>query len=774
MSKVNIEGIPSVLKEYKQWVVWKYVQKSGAPKPTKPLYSPKTKWITSHHPKDYDSWGTFEEAISVLDKFDGIGFVLTENDPFCVIDLDKAKQDSDLALQNEYWDKITSYSETSPSGEGAHIWLKGSVKQGRKRYSTEIYSSLRYITVTGHTIYDGEIAENQEVINELWERLSSPVENTSTTPIRSPQGEVSLSDVEIIDRAMNAANGAKFKSCWNGEWQGFYGSASESDYALIDMLAFYTKNDDQVSRIFLDSPAGRREFGYVGSNPDKYKGNSCKYHIDRMIKSCRDKSFDMPEINMAPIMLNIHKQIAELNKPKTQQQVTSVSVSGGNLYPPGIIGEIASAIYNFAPRPVEQIALVGALGFMAGICGRCYNINGMGLNQYLLLVAPSSVGKEAMSDGADMLYNEIEKIGVHCDDFIGPSKISSEQALIRRFDESKTKSMLATYGEIGKELQKISNLKQSTSSIDMGTILLRMHHASGKGKIFKSVIYADKSKDTKNIKSPAFSILGQAVPGQVYKGITEEMVTEGLISRFLFSEYDGKRVPLNRNMVTADIRLIEKLVAIVSNSIMLNENDKVIDVKMNSDAEKVLYEFDEACDSWINGTDDEMIRSLWGKAYANCLKLAGLIAVGKNYLSPTIDDECATWAVAFVKKSVRLLSSKAMDGEFGANDKISLNQNQVKVMRAVKNWFTKPLTATDKIGSRNETYKEHGIIPLRYLQQRCALESNIFKSVIESLVSGGDLMRVDNRKRKELQDKYKWSNIMSVELFTVSEDYKFD
>lgn len=785
MPKVNLDAIPNVLKEYKQWVLWKYVVKKGVEKPTKPLYSPKTNLPTSHNPKDNDKWGTFDECVELLDRYDGLGFVLTEDDPFCVIDLDKAKNDYDLTLQNEFWDKFNSYSETSPGGDGAHIWLRASVAQGRKRHSTEIYSSLRYITVTGNVIYDGEIAEDQQTASELWERLSSPVEVAQKPSEQSSIAQNKLRDEEIIERGMNAANSDKFRACWYGNFHICgYASTSESDYALIDMLAFYTPDDEQVKRIFLDSPAGRRE-GYTGSNPDKYKGRSADYHLNRMIGKCRDKHFTPPDVDMMPIMANIQRQIDMMRRTEIIEKTQTVPkpdyVPTNGLFPPGLIGEVAQAIRDFAPRPVDEIALIGAIGWMAGICGRCYNISGagaeamVGLNMYLMLVAKSGVGKEQVDNGCDMIYNELEKLGVNCDDFIGPMKISSEQALIQKLSDSKTKSIFSIYGEFAEDLQRMSAATTTNSTIDMVKILLIMYSSSGKDKTFKSVIYADKSKNTDIIKSPSYSFFGQATPDEMYKGINERMIKKGLIPRFLFYDYEGGRPPRNKNTKRIDRNLTDKLAYLVTQSIMLNEHDKTITVHIDDSGLQLLDDFDEYCDEWINKTHSETVRALWNRCHLNAIKLSGLIAVGCNPSNPVVNSEHAEWAINFVKRSIRTILSKSEDGVIGGNDEISIGNNQVRVMNAVKTWFTKERNTSDKMVKRYPVYKAHGIVPLRFIQQRLSnMKIEVVKATIESLLKGGDLMRVDQATRKMLHDKYKWANVYDIELYTVSEDYRFE
>jgi hypothetical protein len=62
-------------------------------------------------------------------------------------------------------------------------------------------------------------------------------------------------------------------------------------------------------------------------------------------------------------------------------------------WPPGFAGEIARYIHGAALRPVKEVAVVGTLGLLAGICGRQWHIPESGLNVYLVLVARSAIGK---------------------------------------------------------------------------------------------------------------------------------------------------------------------------------------------------------------------------------------------------------------------------------------------------------------------------------------------------------------------------------------------
>src|SRR5690606_30146922 len=75
-----------------------------------------------------------------------------------------------------------------------------------------------------------------------------------STAVASPvlsTAAASLEDQELIKRALRAKNGQHFRRLWQGDWGGLYGSHSEADLALCNMLAFWTGRDlDRMDRLF--------------------------------------------------------------------------------------------------------------------------------------------------------------------------------------------------------------------------------------------------------------------------------------------------------------------------------------------------------------------------------------------------------------------------------------------------------------------------------------------------------------------------------------------
>jgi len=90
----------------------------------------------------------------------------------------------------------------------------------------------------------------------------SPSDDT-TAPETATAGAGALSDDELLTRAHDAANGAKFSRLWGGDTSG-YESHSEADMALCRLLAFWTGRDrSRMDRLFRQSGLARDKWDEV-------------------------------------------------------------------------------------------------------------------------------------------------------------------------------------------------------------------------------------------------------------------------------------------------------------------------------------------------------------------------------------------------------------------------------------------------------------------------------------------------------------------------------
>jgi primase-polymerase (primpol)-like protein len=162
----NLGNIPSSLTSIPHWVLWSYALKDN--KWTKVPKQPSGSFASTANPS---TWSTFDKVCSTYLQggYDGVGIVLDGkplNDGRYLIGLDfdhcvvSGTLQGDaliaVALTDTYW-------EISPSGEGIRLFLlhdkpvparKNDKVDGKSR---EIYSTGRYLTVTGHTLESKEV-----------------------------------------------------------------------------------------------------------------------------------------------------------------------------------------------------------------------------------------------------------------------------------------------------------------------------------------------------------------------------------------------------------------------------------------------------------------------------------------------------------------------------------------------------------------------------------------------------------------------------------------
>lgn len=239
------------MKDLDQWVCWK--KESG----TKVLYDPKTFYKASSTKKE--SWTSFLEAVEVYNKtqmYDGIGFVFTKESGIIGVDLDRV-DDSRKNVFREIIEKFDSYTEQSPSKAGYHIYVmakKNSTRSKIPSLGIEYYDSGRFFTVTGWGINTKPLKKNQEAM-DWFEKKYFPEKEVSKTNYTKI---ISLDDQRVLDLMFSARNGATVEAIFNGRVD--YGSPSEADFALINHIAFYTQDVDQIIRIMKSSALYREKF----------------------------------------------------------------------------------------------------------------------------------------------------------------------------------------------------------------------------------------------------------------------------------------------------------------------------------------------------------------------------------------------------------------------------------------------------------------------------------------------------------------------------------
>lgn len=265
----KMRTFPKELTELNHWVCWRIEQPDSGRKPTKVPYNPHTGKKAST--VNSASWGSLADAENAEELFmySGIGFVFSEDIGIVGVDVDHCRNSETGALSDtavSIIEKIATYTEISPSGEGLHMFFKGTMpKGGNKNTKTgvEMYCTARYFTMTGQKLDGGTdvIAEDNGILQWISDTYIKPKKQSSKPKRRKSAARSPLSDEDVIIKATTAGNADAFAALWSGNWQGEYPSQSEADMALCCKLAFWTgKNAEQTDRLFRQSGLMREKW----------------------------------------------------------------------------------------------------------------------------------------------------------------------------------------------------------------------------------------------------------------------------------------------------------------------------------------------------------------------------------------------------------------------------------------------------------------------------------------------------------------------------------
>lgn len=291
------EKIPLELKQLPHWVGWKYMQHPGEDHKRKvPINAMDGQPAKSNDPT---TWCDFDTACRGKERFglDGIGFMFS-GDGIFGIDIDHCydpeTQELDPAAA-EIIETVQSYTELSPSGTGIHILCKGALPEGRKRRgAVEMYSTLRYFTVTGNQFgLEYPFSDCTERVAVMHRKYLGEEENAAgaqKAALPMPTGRGTNADMSvdaILRRMFDSKHGQKLQDLYNGSWERYGigdGSQSSADQAFCNTLAFWCRCDAALmDAIFRRSGLYRQKW-------DKRRGAKTygQITIDRAVKDCRD------------------------------------------------------------------------------------------------------------------------------------------------------------------------------------------------------------------------------------------------------------------------------------------------------------------------------------------------------------------------------------------------------------------------------------------------------------------------------------------------------
>ena len=186
------ESVPEALRAVPQWLAYRAIsvlKPDGSTKLNKIPVNPRTG--RNGKSNDPATWGTFAEACEFVralpdGTLGGLGYAFTPGAGITAIDLDHCLgEDGELhPAAAELIAAFDSWTEMSPSGNGVHIWIRGTLEGVTSAkyapgtagfpFGVEIFCDRFFMTVTGIEPAPGKaIEDRQSTLRDLYRRLEA-------------------------------------------------------------------------------------------------------------------------------------------------------------------------------------------------------------------------------------------------------------------------------------------------------------------------------------------------------------------------------------------------------------------------------------------------------------------------------------------------------------------------------------------------------------------------------------------------------------------------
>lgn len=787
---MSFNNIPNELKAFDQWINWAYetaTDEKGASRTTKiPLRAVDGRKASVANPLD---WVSFDVAVSQAVKMGcGVGFVFTKSDPYCGFDFDN--KTSDFARSEDHrliYERLNSYSELSPSGLGVHTIVKASLSAigtNNRTRGIECYDNLRFFTFTGNVINPVPIANRQVEVTELYDAIRPEIQVTEYDGLQPEH----YTDVEVIQHAQTAANGDKFDRLWAGDWETDYGgkSQSEADFALINIIAFYSRNATQTMRVFRASALGKR----TKANRGDYVSRMVHRAFDRMPATVtipvNGAWFDANQVTPWAPKFTLAQlgsfQSAEWMQSPTVAQLTYTADPGRPIdfanpkkpiLIPGLMGELVAHTWGSSVHQVAEAAIASALSTMSLLCSRSYRHGTMGLSLYLLLLAQTSTGKSFAYQANDARFNALvaryramppprsidgKARADHLEKMI-TTEFGSAQGLAQHMMNAP--STLAQLDEYVDHIRMMALPNPPAFLAQIRSELLRLMEMSGPGRIYRPRKYSLRGPspdEGKAVISASLTILATGTPEQFYDEMTTTLLTSGFLPRFTILEYEGgltRRNAKPTNDVPPD--LLEKLAYIYDMAIniaptLTGRPDEFVDVQpVSQTVIDQLEWFDNVCYREIEQANKSRsnMAGIWSRAKDHVRQIASLIAIGVNAPVPRIEAEHVNIAMSIVRPTIDKIQKKVQTGDVGTGD----DRREIEIKNLVVRMVEGGYHAFQSYGGVKQELINAGYFQIALIRGYCVKlapfrnhrlgASKAFDDALSSLVKYGAFKIVD-------------------------------
>lgn len=424
--------------------------------------------------------------------------------------------------------------------------------------------------------------------------------------------------------------------------------------------------------------------------------------------------------------------------------------------PPGLMGQLCQEIYEMAPHPNEEIAILSAFTLVAGITGRTYNVLGSGLNLYTACLARSGIGKAVIKDSINVALRTFGVLN-NGPSFIGPSRITGPKALLKTLHEHPARILIM-------EESGLLSASKAGDSAGISRILLELYTSSGRDQWFGAEAYSNKDDSSAAIRAPSVTIAHVSTPESYIRALkSKDSVNSGDLARIwtLRSLRDKSYLNLQRRFEFSPE--IEKRLTNLLGQCKLNQDgDHKNNPKVN-DLDTSTIDIDAEDKYWVdieNGIyrTDPVRATIASRAALKIMKIAAVASVF-NDKGGKIGQEEYAWAKRAIELEFESINMAVSLGDSTDIDSV-INHIVIPTITKIVNCAYKsnqkmpPAPLRGKgVFSKSSLYhclRNHVTIKAMDSDTQKSGGQTGFDKVLDAMVKSGFIIRIDRSDLRRL------------------------
>ena len=353
--------------------------------------------------------------------------------------------------------------------------------------------------------------------------------------------------------------------------------------------------------------------------------------------------------------------LSKLDMTATDVVSASVAPSYNLTMPDGLVGDLTDYMLSTARRPQPLLSLGASLCAIGALMGRQYRTeSNLRSNLYVVGIADSGSGK----NHAREIINEVF-FAAGLAHHLGGNKIASGAGLLTALHRQP--AILFQIDEFGMFLSAAADRKRSprhiTEILDNMTELF-----TAAGGIFLGAEYANRDglNERRDIVQPCLCVYGTTTPLHFWGALQGANVVDGSLARFLIlpSDEDYPDENIAVGIRQAPPTLIEGLQRVAAGGGLQRGNLTGKTADQNTTVNPTIVPMTGEARARFKALSAELteeLRAAAGTAFTailarigeNALKLALIVAVGRDPAKPEVDLTSADWAIDFVRHYAR-------------------------------------------------------------------------------------------------------------------------